>query len=113
MDENIQLEKQLRFSDLLIEPALQTAYLKGEDLKLTSAEFGLLMLFAKNNGKVLSREYIIHHMPGISGHSHQRSVDVLVSKLRNKLKISEKEEYFIKTVYSIGYIFDTGKSHGF
>jgi DNA-binding response OmpR family regulator len=52
-------------------------------------------------------------MPGISGHSHQRSVDVLVSKLRNKLKISEKEEYFIKTVYSIGYIFDTGKSHGF
>jgi two-component system response regulator RstA len=113
MDGNIQLEKPLRFSKLLIEPALKTAYLKGEDLKLTSAEFGLLLLFARNNGKVLSREYILHQTGKISGHSHERSVDVLISKLRNKLKASEEEEYFIKTIYSIGYMFYTGKSRGF
>ena len=64
------------------------------------------MMFIKNNGKVLSRDEIMQHTRGISWMSFDRSVDVMVSRLRNKLKDNpEKKEPVIKTVHTIGYMF--------
>ena len=64
------------------------------------------MLFAKNNGKVLSREEIMQNTRGLSWESFDRSVDVMVSRLRNKLKtISGNKGELIKTVHTIGYMF--------
>ncbi|MGA2667740.1 MAG: response regulator transcription factor [Ignavibacteria bacterium] len=92
--------------ELVIDPNKRTAFLHGKDLELTSTEFELLMLFVKHNGKVLSRDEIMQNTRGISWMSFDRSVDVMVSRLRNKLKSSSnKKGQIIKTVHTVGYMF--------
>lgn len=64
------------------------------------------MLFVKHNGKVLSRDEIMQNTRGISWMSFDRSVDVMVSRLRNKLKSTlNKKGQLIKTVHTVGYMF--------
>jgi len=92
--------------ELVIDPNKRTAFLHGKDLELTSTEFELLMLFVKHNGKVLSRDEIMQNTRGISWMSYDRSVDVMVSRLRNKLKSNlNKKGQIIKTVHTVGYMF--------
>lgn len=91
---------------LVIDPNKRTAFLHEKDLELTSTEFELLMLFVKHNGKVLSRDEIMQNTRGISWMSFDRSVDVMVSRLRNKLKSTlNKKGQLIKTVHTVGYMF--------
>ena len=91
---------------LTVDPNKRTAFLNEKDLELTSTEFDLLMLFVKHNGKVLSRDEIMQNTRGISWMSFDRSVDVMVSRLRNKLKHkNSKKDQVIKTVHTIGYMF--------
>ena len=96
----------LKFKNLIIDSNKRTAYFKKEEFSLTSSEFELLLLFAQNNGNVLSREEIMKRTRGISWESFNRSVDVMVSRLRNKLKSQTgvKKE-LLKTVHSVGYMF--------
>lgn len=92
--------------DLVIDVNKRNAILNEKDLELTSTEFELLMLFVKHNGKVMSRDEIMQNTKGISWMSFDRSVDVMVSRLRNKLKNSKNhKEQIIKTVHSVGYLF--------
>lgn len=96
----------IRFRNLTIDANKRTAFLNKKDLELTSTEFELLMLFVKHNGKVLSREEIMQNTRGISWMSYDRSVDVMVSRLRNKLKSNlNRKEQIIKTVHTVGYMF--------
>ena len=91
---------------LVVDPNKRTAFLKDKDLELTSTEFELLMLFVKHNGKVLSRDEIMQNTRGISWMSFDRSVDVMVSRLRNKLKHKNtRKDQIIKTVHTVGYMF--------
>jgi DNA-binding response OmpR family regulator len=91
---------------LIVDPNKRTAFLNDKDLELTSTEFELLMLFVKHNGKVLSRDEIMQNTRGISWMSFDRSVDVMVSRLRNKLKHKNaKKDQVIKTVHTVGYMF--------
>lgn len=94
----------LEFCDLKIDCNKRFVVFKNEPLDLTSTEYELLLLFAKNNGKVLSRDYMLQNTRGISWQSYDRSIDVLVSRLRTKLSGDSKEEY-IKTIHSVGYMF--------
>lgn len=97
---------QIKFKNLTIDVNKRAGYINNVDIELTTAEFELLFLFAKNNGKVLSRDDLMKNTRGISWESYNRSVDVMVSRLRSKLKsFSPKKEELIKTVHSIGYMF--------
>jgi DNA-binding response OmpR family regulator len=102
----LKLSSSIKFKNLLIDINKRAAFLNGKDLELTTAEFELLFLFAKNNGKVLSRDDLMKNTRGISWESYNRSVDVMVSRLRSKLKSSSpnKKDY-VKTVHSVGYMF--------
>lgn len=91
------------FKNLVINPSGRTVQLNNKEILLTSTEFDLLLLFAKNNGKVLSREFLMQKTKGSSWNYYDRSIDVMVSRLRNKLKF--KNQQFIKTIQSVGYIF--------
>jgi DNA-binding response OmpR family regulator len=96
----------LKLKNLLVDPNKRSAEYNGKDMELTSTEYELLLLFVKNNGKVLSRDEIMQNTRGISWMSFDRSVDVMVSRLRNKFKsLGHKKEQIIKTVHSIGYMF--------
>ena len=67
-------------------------------------EYSLLELFARESGRVLHRDEILNHLKGIEADVFSRSVDILVSRLRQKLKPLEP----IKTVRGQGYVFGDG-----
>ena len=102
-DGSLNEDELISFKDLLINPMNRTVELSGKNIELTSTEFDILMLFAKNNGKVLSRDFLMQKTKGASWQYYDRSIDVMVSRLRNKLK--QKNFRLIKTVQSVGYIF--------
>jgi DNA-binding response OmpR family regulator len=95
----------LRFNRLEIIPEKQKVTLDGEDVEITIMEFQLLQLLAKKQGRIVTREQIIESLRGIDWSVFDRSVDVLVSRLRQRLKDDPKKPHFIKTVWGTGYMF--------
>lgn len=79
----------------------RTALLDGNKIDLTSTEFDLLVLLARRAGRVQKRSTLVEELRGISFDSFDRSVDVLVSRVRRKL---EKHGSMIKTVRGLGYL---------
>lgn len=96
-------EEKINFKNLSISPSNRSVTFNNKIISLTSTEFELLLLFAKNNGKVLSRDFLMQKTKGASWQYYDRSIDVMVSRLRSKLK--SKNFLLIKTIQSIGYIF--------
>jgi two-component system phosphate regulon response regulator OmpR len=85
--------------------ATQSASLDGRALGLTTTEFELLGLLVRNRGRVLTRDRIMEAVRGIEAEAYDRSVDVLVSRVRQKLGDDAKHSRFIRTVRGIGYSF--------
>jgi len=79
----------------------RTASLEENLLDLTTTEFDLLVLLARRAGRVQKRSVLVEELRGINFDSFDRSVDVLVSRLRRKL---EKHGDMIKTVRGLGYL---------
>ncbi len=70
-------------------------------LDLTTTEFDLLVLLARRAGRVQKRNILVEELRGINFDTFDRSIDVLVSRLRRKLK---KHGNMIKTVRGLGYL---------
>ena len=64
-----------------------------------------LILFVEHPGKTLDREFLVENLRGITWQSYDRSVDVLVSRLRQKLGETPSKTRFIKTIHGTGYKF--------
>ena len=90
----------------------RAAHVDGRTLPLTTAEFELLGFLVRNRGRVLSRERIIEGTRGINWEAFDRSVDVLISRLRQKLGDDAKRSMFIRTVRGVGYSFIAGANDG-
>ena len=95
----------LEFDFLSIDKLKQEVLLEGEIVHLSTTEYEALLLFAENPGNVLDREQLVENLRGITWQSYDRSVDVLVSRLRNKLGETPSNTRFIKTVHGVGYKF--------
>lgn len=89
---------------LRISDASQQVWLDDRQIDLTTQEFELLCLLARNAGKVLSRKAIFRSMRGIEYDGLDRSIDGRVSKLRRKLGDSATRPARIKTVWGKGYL---------
>ena len=77
----------------------------GQMLSLTNMEFELLKLLLANPGTLFSRDDILKHVRGIEAKIFSRSIDILISRLRQKIEASPKEPTFIKTISGKGYMF--------
>ena len=86
-----------------------SASIDKKPLGLTTAEFELLGLLAKSRGRVMTRERIMNDIKGIDWTAYDRSIDVLVSRLRQKLGDDPKAPTYILTVRGIGYRFVGGE----
>jgi DNA-binding response OmpR family regulator len=82
------------------------AFVGGRSLDLTRREFELLQLLAEAKGSVLEREAIYQRVWGYSMAHGDRSVDVFVRKLRQKLERGSPSWHYIHTHFGIGYRFD-------
>jgi len=76
-----------------------------KEIKLTGYEFQLLATLVKNANRVLSRVQIMSNITGRDWVPSDRSVDVLVGKLRKKIEQDPRKPSLIKTIRSVGYKF--------
>jgi len=93
----------VRRGSLSINVPSREVTLDGEPVDLTTTEFDLLVLLARRAGRVQERSSLVEELRGISFHSFDRTVDVIVSRLRRKLEGSSMGE-IIKTVRGVGYL---------
>jgi DNA-binding response OmpR family regulator len=95
----------LTFERLIIDLDKRVALLDGNPVDLTTNEFTALALLARNAGKVLNRDQILQELRGMDCDAFNRSVDIAVSRLRQKLNDDPRSPEFIKTVWGTGYVF--------
>jgi OmpR family response regulator RpaB len=89
----------MHFEGLDIDPARRSVTRAGEAIELTGTEFELLLLLAREPGKVFSRDDIMNQLRGHEADLHTRAVDIVVSRLRKKLEPLD----CIKTLRNAGY----------
>ena len=97
----------MRFAGLVLDlDAFTLARESGEAIALTRGEFALLCFFVSHPGRVLSRDALLEAMAGRRFEPFDRSVDVLVGRLRRKIEADPKKPRLIVTVPGEGYRFD-------
>ena len=90
---------------LEIDFAKHLVKLDGAPVDLTTNEFVALAFLVKNAGKVMDRDQILQELRGMDCDAFNRSVDITMSRLRQKLQDDPKAPSFIKTVWGTGYVF--------
>ncbi len=93
---------------LSLDPRSLSATLDGKSLVLTSYEFGLLRVLAERAGRVLSREQLLDLVKGNADEVFDRSIDVHIFRLRQKLEEDPRNPKLLKTVRGAGYLLATG-----
>lgn len=97
--------QRLSFDRFLIDmDARQVFDTEGAALSLTSGEFDLLACFVRRPRRVLSRDQILDQLRGRGAEPFDRTVDMLVSRLRRKLSAAGSEPEIISTVRNSGYL---------
>jgi DNA-binding response OmpR family regulator len=94
----------IRTGGLTVDPAARRVTLHGRELALTGYEFALLRALAERAGRVLSREQIMELARGSAEDAFDRSIDVHISHLRQKLGDDPKRPRILKTVRGVGYV---------
>ncbi len=95
----------LTFDGLEIDVEARAVKVDDKPVELTSMEYELLLILARRHGKKLSRDDILGELRGIDAAILTRSVDIMISRLRQKIGDSVKPPRFIQTVWGRGYSF--------
>jgi DNA-binding response OmpR family regulator len=97
-------KKIIQTGALQLDPNTYLATYKGKVISLKPQEFDLLFALAQNPGHVFSRQNLLEQVWGYSYAVDSRTVDIHVSRLRQKLrKVSGDADRLIRTVYGVGY----------
>ena len=95
----------LRFGRLDVDPAERVARIDGRPCELTGHQFDLLMVLARNPGRVLSRDRIMDALKGHPLDAYDRSIDVHISRIRAAIEDDAKRPRRVLTVRGAGYLF--------
>jgi two-component system OmpR family response regulator len=100
------LLKRLTFAGFILEPERRRLLdPAGSEVELTAAEYDLLVALAQRPRRVLNRDQLLDLTKGREATPFDRSIDVLISRLRRKLQYGVEPPEIIKTVRSGGYVF--------
>lgn len=95
----------LDFGRLQIDPSSRVVRIDGHERRLTSRQFDLLLAFANNAGRVLSRERLMDLVGGEEFEAFDRSIDVHVSRLRAMIEDDPRMPQRLITIRGAGYVF--------
>jgi DNA-binding response OmpR family regulator len=93
----------LRFGEVEIDLARQTAIRGRNPMRLTAKEFAMLRLMSEAPGEPVSRERFLDLVWGYTAFPTTRTVDTHIASLRGKIEINPEEPRWIKTVHGVGY----------
>ncbi len=94
----------VELGSLVVDAASMSASIAGRSLVLTTLEFAVLRVLAERAGRVLSREQLLQLVHPSGDEAFDRSIDVHVSRLRQKLGDDPRNPRLLKTVRGAGYI---------
>ena len=98
-DSKLEAEAAKEVSDFVLNESSMNISYKSKVLDLTSAEYGILGYMVKKQGMVVSREDLIHNVDAINEDSSNKSIDVMVGRIRNKIG----DKTLIESVRGVGY----------
>lgn len=101
--------EEIKIGKLSMNLATHEAWFAGRPLNLTTVEFKLLGILAKEPGRVHSRTSLIEEALGYDFEGFDRTIDVHILNLRKKVEPDPSRPRYIKTVYGIGYKFVGGE----
>jgi DNA-binding response OmpR family regulator len=93
----------IELEELLIDPEAVQAYIDGRSAELTPTEFRLLYALAKETPRVVTRDELLQRIWGRRRMRRDRTVDVFVRKLREKIDVQSPRNTFVHTRYGVGY----------
>lgn len=91
------------YGDFKIDRSKMIIYFQDFPLSLTVAEYGMLILFLEQRGMVLSRGTILDSVDALSWESSERSIDVIINRIRSKLNDNSRSPKYIESIRGIGY----------
>jgi DNA-binding response OmpR family regulator len=94
---------EIKIEELRLDPDNVQAYVDGKSAELTPTEFRLLYTLAREKGRVLTRDELLQRVWGRRATHRDRTVDVFVRKLREKVDRRAPRHTFIHTRYGVGY----------
>ncbi len=104
-NQTIQTEQKIICGDLSIDLSARVVHKNQELLKLTATEFNLLALFAKNEGRVLTHQFILKEIWGVGSQTETQYLRVFVGTLRKKIESNPNQPQHIFTESGVGYRF--------
>jgi two-component system, OmpR family, alkaline phosphatase synthesis response regulator PhoP len=93
----------IEIEELRIDPREVQAYVDGQSVDLTPTEFRLLYQLALDRGRVVTRDELLQKLWGRRETRRDRTVDVFVRRLRDKIDRESPRHTFIQTRYGVGY----------
>jgi DNA-binding response OmpR family regulator len=100
-------DRELTFGRYTFDTIAAMAKLDGEDVSLTAKEFALALALFQNMHRPLSRAYLLETVWNSVADLPTRTLDVHVSRIRNKLKLSRENGFRIQTIFGFGYRFES------
>lgn len=101
-------ESSMQFGTVTVDFASRIVKVKEEIIKLTATEYSLLKLLLKNDGRVLTHQYILKEIWGQSYSEQTQYLRVFVAQLRKKLEEDPNRPKYIVTESGVGYRFNSG-----
>jgi two-component system, OmpR family, response regulator len=95
----------LKFANWSLDTASRRLFFNNTEVSLTSKSYALLLAFLKNPQRVLSRDQLLDIISNRSAEPFDRSIDIQVSRLRQKIEVDPAHPIFIKTIRNGGYMF--------
>lgn len=99
------IESKLSFGEVEIDLSSRLVTFKGEIIKLTATEYKLLILFAKNEGRVLTHQFILKEIWGVGSQTETQYLRVFVGTLRKKIELNPNQPKHLLTESGVGYRF--------
>jgi DNA-binding response OmpR family regulator len=93
----------IELEELRIDPISVQAYVNGKSAQLTPTEFRLLYALATERGRVMTRDELLQKIWGRRQTHRDRTVDVFVRKVRDKLETLGARHTYVQTRYGVGY----------
>ena len=102
--------KMMISGDITLDYNFRRAVVRDRIVELTGKEFDLLELFLKNPDKVYTRENLLDILWGIGYPSEERTIDVHMRRLREKIEENPAEPKYLKTKWGVGYYYKVSQS---
>jgi len=100
--------ERIAIGNLVIDATTMQVTVGGQSIALTTSEFTLLHALAKRSGRVLGREQLLQLLHGSTDDAFDRSIDVVVSRLRHKIEEDPRNPRMLKTIRGAGYLLAPG-----